>query len=108
MKSYDQQIKEIRQLINKGTKGERIVSREVIAEDEKHILVRSVDAYMDSSKNWQTSCNYELWSEKSRFLMDKPKEYKNGQHFIYMIRMSSSNEHLLMDAFHSHLMCSEP
>ena len=105
MKTYEKQLKEVWQQIDDGMPQEEVISREVIAEDDDRVLVRSVGAFQDRSKKWWPTCSYELWKDKDKFRRNIYSDIQNGQSCIYMIHISVSNERQLIYSFHHPQPC---
>lgn len=105
MKTYAEQRKEIEEMIKKSPMLDVVECKEVIAEDETRLLVRSVGA-MKMAGRWFPTLNHELWFDKDKYERGIASETKGRRTLIYMMNITGANEEKLIQDFYNLRVCS--
>lgn len=105
MKTYNEQLAQVKELIRDNPTLEAVETKEVIAEDDDRVLVRVVGAINISGKWWPT-LNHELWYDKEKYKLGIPSEHTGRAQHIYMTNITGSDEETLIEYFNRHLACS--
>ena len=105
MKSYEEQRTEVEKVIKASPMLEDVECKEIIAEDDNRLLVRSVGA-MKMNSHWYPTLNHELWNDKQKYYDGIASEFKGGAHLIYMLNIAGANEDQLVKEFNSPRVCN--
>lgn len=105
MKTYDEQLAQVKVLIKNNPSLEAVETKEVIAEDDERVLVRAVGA-MNISGKWWPTLNHELWYDKEKYKQGIPSEHKGRAQHIYMTNITGSDEKTLIEYFNRFPACS--
>lgn len=100
MRSYKDQLKEVSMQIKAGKPAKEIESKEVIAEDDKRVLVRIVGVIQYGSGMWSPDISYQIWLDKLMYKRNITTDSRGGRQRIYVCNLSGPSEEDVLKAFH--------
>ena len=105
MKTYAEQMVQVKELIKNNSALDEVELKEVIAEDDDRVLVRVVGAMKMGGKWWPT-LNHELWYDKAKYKRGISSEALGRAQHIYMTNITGSDEKTLIEYFNMVPACS--
>lgn len=77
MRTYQEQLSEVKEIIKRSPTLDIIECKEVIAEDGRRVLVRSVEA-MKFGDSWDSTITHEIWDDKEMYQKNMPYDRARG------------------------------
>lgn len=105
MKTFEEQRAEVNSVIKKSPKLEIVECKEIIAEDDDRLLVRSVGA-MKVGTQWIPTFGHELWYNKIKYRQGIASEFIGNRQNIYMMNIAGADEEVLITDFKRPRVCN--